>query len=226
MNASRRLARASPWSGNRWASQLFVHAADRWPAHLATSRSMAPAATQSDTPCGACREISRPRRGVCRRNAFGSGPTIPLVKSPGFGGPSRLRYTDLRAVDFAVVGCRRRTFGRECRWRARLWGQRCYRGSDGVSIETKAALSIRVQNVQMASAPQQPSKPESQRIIVQEVEQSVVVDGVDHPVRVLKSDRSFSFELQLDDRVAHAAGMLGTLAGLELVRLDDLRISG
>ena len=83
-----------------------------------------------------------------------------------------------------------------------------------------------MQNVQMASAPQQPSTPESQRIIVQEVEQSVVVDGVDHPVRVLKSDRSFSFELQLDDRVVHAAGMLGTLAGLELVRLDDLRISG
>lgn len=110
----------------------------------------------------------------------------------------------------------------------------CFVFGDNGAIEVRTEstsrprqpLSLRVQNLQIASAPQQSSTPEWQRILVHEVEESVVVDGVDHPVRVLKSDRSFSFELQLENRVVRAAGTLGNLAGLELERLDDLEVSG
>jgi RNase P/RNase MRP subunit p29 len=78
----------------------------------------------------------------------------------------------------------------------------------------------------MASAPQQSLTSAWQRIIVDEAEQSVLVDGVKRPVRVLKSGAMFSFELQLDERVIGATGMLGKLESLAIVRLDDVAVSG
>lgn len=106
-------------------------------------------------------------------------------------------------------------------------------GDNGdLAIRTESAgrarqpLSIRVQNVQMASAPQQSLTSAWQRIIVDEAEQSVLVDGVKRPVRVLKSGAMFSFELQLDERVIGATGMLGKLESLAIVRLDDVAVSG
>lgn len=87
-------------------------------------------------------------------------------------------------------------------------------------------MSIRVQNLQIGSAPLQSLTPAWRGIIVIEEENSVVVDGVEHAVRVLKSDTGFSFELPLEERVIRTAGKLDKLASLALVRLDDLALSG
>ena len=113
-------------------------------------------------------------------------------------------------------------------------------GDDGdLELRTESAararqpLSIRVQNVQLASAPQ-PSAISTRTaqiaaawgIIVTDAEHPVVVDGVERHVVVLKSSTRFSFELQVKDLVVRGAGALAELTSLRIVRCDDSALSG
>jgi hypothetical protein len=106
-------------------------------------------------------------------------------------------------------------------------------GDDGmIEIRTESVtrmrqpLSIRVQNVQRASAPQRSMTSAWQRVLVTEAELPVAVNGTERYVRVLQSATTFSFELEADEVVVRAAGSLTKLESLSIARLDNLALSG
>ena len=98
-------------------------------------------------------------------------------------------------------------------------------GSVTVTTESDASphqpLSMQVLNVQLATLNgKHPS--EGYRVMVDDEAGEVTVDGVRYPVRVLRSDRVFRFQLRIEDRTIHVAGHIDALGAVALSRLDSL----
>ena len=88
-------------------------------------------------------------------------------------------------------------------------------------ISPHQPLSVQVRTVQLASL-DGASRSLADRVGVDDDEAEVFVNGVPHPIRVLKSHRVFRFRLRIEDRTIHVAGRLDSLSGVALSRLDGL----
>jgi hypothetical protein len=80
-------------------------------------------------------------------------------------------------------------------------------------------LSIQVSNVQAATVNGDPGR---ERVIVDEAQRGVMVDGLNRTVRLLYSDSRFHFEVELNGRRLSVGGCITALDDLELVRYDTL----
>jgi hypothetical protein len=83
-------------------------------------------------------------------------------------------------------------------------------------------LSIRVLNVQMART--DTDLQEGWRVIVDEADHDVLIDGAVHRVRVLHSWASFSATFEAGGRRVNVGGGIQLLEGLALRRVDDLSL--
>ena len=106
-------------------------------------------------------------------------------------------------------------------------------GADGaVEVRTESSsrsaepLSIRVDNVRMASAPRQGMDDAWRKVVVIDELSEVLIAGTVHRIQVLKSHSVFSFEVEMGDRTVRAAGLLTHLGSFAIERLDDVALSG
>jgi hypothetical protein len=92
---------------------------------------------------------------------------------------------------------------------------------------TPQPLSTRIRNVQTASvnSPDPTIRSQYERVIVDEVERDVSVNGAAQRVRLLASHNSFNFHLIAGGRLIHAAGALEALDTLRIERLDELSLA-
>ncbi len=89
-------------------------------------------------------------------------------------------------------------------------------------------ISIRVRNVQSATvnSPDPAIRAGWDRVIVEEEDRTVSIDGVSLGVRTLRSYSVFSFEVVVGNRIVSAAGELDALDTLRIVRCAGLSLSG
>jgi hypothetical protein len=114
-------------------------------------------------------------------------------------------------------------------------------GGDGeVEVRTKSLargitpISIRVRNVQGASVDlgrtPLPSPEEFRsrwdKVIVEEVERDIAIDGEQFRVRALQSHNTFNIEVVLDERIISAAGERQVLKRLRIERQEQLSLTG